>query len=225
MLLTSVSVPIQYGEARSKGPSQQLFNTCNDETNCAIAFTGAQGEGDQGPPGPMGPMGPAGLQGEQGEQGLPGATGPAGATGPGGAVGPAGATGPAGAVGPAGPAGAIGPVGLQGEQGEQGLPGATGPAGPAGPDKVLRTTSVTANPTTLAPNQGGSSTATCPAGTVVTGGGMRIGMNAPPGTSLSSALIDTGTKTGNGWTVEYFNTNPIPAQIGAEAICASLVPP
>ena len=68
-----------------------------------------------------------------------------------------------------------------------------GATGPAGPDKVLTTTSVTANPpTTIPPNQGGSSTATCPAGTVVTGGGMRIGMNAPPGASLSSALIDTG---------------------------------
>ena len=65
MLLTSVSVPIQFSEAR-QGPTQQLFNNCNDETNCAIAFTGAEGEGDQGPPGPAGPMAPPGPQGRQG---------------------------------------------------------------------------------------------------------------------------------------------------------------
>ena len=213
--------------------------------------TGQQGpQGVQGPAGPIGPQGltgPQGNPGPQGVQGLTGATGAQGATGPQGPAGPTGSQGATGATGAQGATGPQGPAGPQGPQGITGLTGLTGPAGPAGavgpagpagavgpagpagppgPNNVLRTTSVTADPPTTVPtNQERSSTATCPAGTVVTGGGMRIGMTAPPGASLSSALIDTGRQVGNGWTVQYFNTNQIPAQIGATAICASLVPP
>ena len=80
------------------------------------------------------------------------------------------------------------------------------------------------NQLTIAPGQSGTSTAICPAGTVVTGGGMRIGTQAPG--PLSSNLIDTGRQVGNGWEVQYINANPVlGAQIGAVATCAALVTP
>lgn len=64
--------------------------------------------------------------------------------------------------------------GKRGKRGPRGLPGPAGPAGPAGVASVIR---VTASPT----YQGGwgsgsevqTSTATCPAGTFVTGGGFK----------------------------------------------------
>jgi hypothetical protein len=74
------------------------------------------------------------------------------------------------------------------------------------------------------PGQSRTSTATCPADTVVTGGGMRIGTQVPG--PIISNLIDTGLKVGNGWQVQYFNANPVlTAEIGAVATCAELVPP
>jgi Collagen triple helix repeat (20 copies) len=271
MLLTSVSVPVQYSEAR---PILQLINPCDDESNCAIAFPGV-GEGRQGPAGPPGPMGPAGPQGiqgligpqgpqgltgpkgdtgaagQQGPQGLTGATGAQGATGPQGPAGPTGsqgatgATGAQGATGPQGPAGPQGPQGItgltgltgpagpQGPQGITGLTGLTGPAGPAGavgpagpagPTQVLTTQRVQGNTVELAPGQGGVSTASCPSGTVVTGGGMRLGTDAPG--PLVSNLIDLGSRDGNGWSVEYVNANPVlESQFRAVAVCAQLATP
>jgi hypothetical protein len=273
MLLSSVSVPTQFSEARYRDDKygelrvQDLLNDCDHETSCenmagmaddgsAIAQTGGQG-GREGPPGPQGPKGDTGATGAQGpagptgSQGATGATGAQGATGPQGPAGPTGsqgatgatgaqgATGPqgpqgitgltglTGPAGPAGPAGAVGPAGPAGAVGPAGPAGAVGPAGPAGPagaNQVLTTQRVQGNTVELAPGQGGVSTASCPSGTVVTGGGMRLGTDAPG--PLVSNLIDLGSRAGNGWSVEYVNANPVlEAQFRAVAVCATLATP
>ncbi|MGH9975888.1 MAG: hypothetical protein ACRD8Z_08655, partial [Nitrososphaeraceae archaeon] len=97
MLLLSVSVPIQFSDARYKDERygelviQDLFNDCDHETSCenigaigqdgsAIAQTGGQG-GREGPTGPQGPKGDTGAQGPAGPTGSQGATGATGATG------------------------------------------------------------------------------------------------------------------------------------------------
>ena len=78
MLLLSVSVPVQFSDARYKDAKhgdiviQDLFNDCDHETSCenigaigddgsAIAQTGGLGAGSEGPPGPQGPKGDTGA--------------------------------------------------------------------------------------------------------------------------------------------------------------------
>jgi hypothetical protein len=109
--------------------------------------------------------GPQGNVGPQGTQGLTGPQGPQGITGLTGLTGPAGATGPRGATG------------AQGPQGIQGL---------AGPDNDLQTTAVRSTLTTIGPSAVGTSTATCPEGTVVTGGGMRLN---DPGNEINPSFM------------------------------------
>jgi hypothetical protein len=158
MLLTSVSIPVQYSEATS------IPNMCDDDSNCRA---GASGE--RGAPGVIGPegggggglgglgggrdtgseQGPQGIQvpgiqapGEQELQGDTGVTGPAGP----GIQGEQELQGDTGVTGPAGPGiqgeqelqgdtGVTGPAGpgIQGEQELQGDTGVTGPTGPPGP--------------------------------------------------------------------------------------------
>ncbi len=219
MLLTSISVPTQFSEARYRDDKygelrvQDLLNDCDHETSCenmagmaddgsAIAQTGGQG-GREGPPGPQGPKGDTGATGAQGPAGPTGSQGATGATGA------QGITGLTGLTGPAGPAGAV------------------GPAGAAGPTQVLTTQRVQGNTVEVAPGAPpGLSTATCPTGTVVTGGGMRLGESATgPPPPLGPALIDLGSRDGNGWTVEYANVGSTNAQFRAVAVCATLATP
>jgi len=104
--------------------------------------------GEDGAPGATGPQGPAGVPGSHGTAGVPGSQGGSGPEGDPGPEGPAGAQGPAGDVGPEGPQGDPGPAGSQLVNGSPVTSTANAP----------RNTTVTA-------------TASCPAGTVLLGGG------------------------------------------------------
>lgn len=112
--------------------------------------------GPQGPPGPVGPTGPAGPIGQ---------TGPAGPFGPIGPQGNPGPTGPPGATGPAGP---VGPPGAQGPQGVMGVAGPTGPPGVSGYQTIEGPISA------MDATASKSSTAICPVGKVLLGGGYWI---------------------------------------------------
>jgi hypothetical protein len=97
-------------------------------------------------------------QGPQGTQGLPGAKGDTGAQGP---KGDTGAQGPKGDTGAAGPKGNTGNTGATGSQGIQGL---QGPAGPVRVHYIRDVFSVSGNHRLR-------TRLSCPAGTVVLGGG------------------------------------------------------
>lgn len=103
MLLTSVSIPVQYSEATTNIP-----NLCDNESNCPPGTPGVQGA-----PGLTGPEGGGGggLGGLGGGQDTGSEQGPPGIQVP--------QTPPTGATGPAGP-------GIQGEQEPQGETRATG---------------------------------------------------------------------------------------------------
>ena len=98
-----------------------------------------------GVPGPTGPQGATGVQGPIGATGVPGPTGPTGSTG---LTGPQGATGPTGSTG-AGPAGPTGPTGV----------------GLSSIHQVIGTR------VDLPPNGEDYSSASCPAGELLIGGG------------------------------------------------------
>lgn len=124
-------------------------------------------------------------------------------------LGAAGSQGPAGATGAQGPAG---PAGATGPQGPAGPVGATGPQGPAGPSGSLSSLEVITD-RNFGPLDGVVELfATCPAGSVVTGGGFH---------AFSAAIQDSG-KSGNGWRIEAFTANVFGAHIQAKAICLQL---
>ncbi|MFE9566495.1 hypothetical protein ACFYM0_35985 [Streptomyces sp. NPDC006487] len=137
-----------------------------------------------------------------------------------GKAGPPGPPGPAGQAGPAGPQGLPGPPGQQGQPGvagPQGAPGAAGPQGPQGvpgPAGPVSTHEVGpllgATPTNTEGDS--TSTATCPPGTTVTGGGYRLVSGT--GTVRSSERDDA-----NGWTVTVA-ASPTPGTFMALAVCA-----
>jgi Collagen triple helix repeat (20 copies) len=134
--------------------------------------------------------------------------GPAGPQGPQGPQGPAGERGPAGEQGPQGPAG---------PQGEQGPAGPQGEQGPAGPMAQLQVVSA-AGP--LMSGNPAQSTAVCPAGTQVVGGGHIIrhdAGSAPVGEEIQSRQL------GNNWFVSARALNG-PYLVQATAQCARLVP-
>jgi hypothetical protein len=152
MLIASVSVPIQFSDARLnyanpfEGATLQVNDCSGDNSHC-IAFltegknndpnifvTGPPGpQGLTGPQGPAGPKGDTGDTGPQGPQGLTGPKGDTGGTGPQGPQGLTGAQGPQGLTGPKGDTGNTGPQGPQGLTGAQGPQGLTGPQGDVGP--------------------------------------------------------------------------------------------
>jgi Collagen triple helix repeat (20 copies) len=154
MLLLSMSLPVQFSDARYKDDKygkliiQDLINDCDHETSCEIinanigqdgvanAQIGGHGRGAEGPPGPPGATGPQGPAGPTGPQGATGATGAQGATGPQGPAGPTGPQGATGATGAQGPQGVAGPTGATGPQGPQGVQGPQGPAGESCADSV-----------------------------------------------------------------------------------------
>src|ERR671918_1375881 len=177
--------------------------------------TGPQGpQGEQGPPGETGPQGP------QGEQGPPGETGP---QGPQGEQGPPGETGPQGPQGEQGPPGETGP---QGPQGEQGPPGETGPQGPQGeqgppgPDKRLNTFQIAGNVVLIDFRSFGTATASCPAGSELTGGGY-IKNSVMEVTINRESLTQAET-----WEVQVFNPNEFGerAPLQAYVECVELQP-
>jgi len=160
--------------ARVLLPAGVLFLLDSRSARCAAGMAPLSWNqmGPQGASGPVGPAGPVGTQGASGVAGSPGATGPRGATGPMGSAGPAGPTGSAGATGPTGPAGSPGATGPA---------GTTGPAGPAGPAGVSGLELVQ-TPIYLASDLAAAgfgsvdvqSSAACPAGKKVTGGGISL---------------------------------------------------
>lgn len=151
--------------------------------------------GIDGPTGPTGPAGPAG------------AAGPAGPAGPTGAPGVAGATGPAGAAGPAGPTGPAGPA------------GATGPTGPAGSTAVVSYVTCT-GPTNTGAAATSSCTATCPAGSTITGG---VCIAVSPSLQFTQGQIgDPGTNTQ--WSCQVRNQNAVSTAITANGTAICLQP-
>jgi Collagen triple helix repeat (20 copies) len=167
---------------------------------------GLQGEqGERGPAGPIGPEGPPGPEGPTGDVGPQGPEGPKGDMGDMGPVGPPGPQGEPGPTGPAGPPGPKGDTGATGPQGVQGVPGPPGPPG-ASP----KVTWIVSLPLTIA--AAGSKeapttalgTARCPAGTVVTGGGVSAGWD--DGWQLSITVVQSAPLLdGDGWRVTVRN--------------------
>jgi hypothetical protein len=151
--------------------------------------------------GAVGPQGPAGADGAIGPQGP---AGPAGATGQQGLAGP---------VGPQGMPGAQGATGPQGAAGPEGPPGPIGPAGPQGPGAAagFQVFEVSSDPVLLAVFDFlETTTVSCPAGSVVTGGGYKT----------VSAFIQVSRMAGNGWTVHGYATRLLPApSFTAFAVC------
>ncbi|TYC12251.1 collagen-like protein [Actinomadura syzygii] len=147
--------------------------------------------------------------------GKPGPTGPAGATGPTGPEGQAGATGPTGpegltgATGPTGPEGLTGATGATGPQGLTGATGATGPAGPTQPTEIVRQTYTL----TSGLNTG---TATCPARTVITGGGVVTPLG---GNNLTAQQYESFPSTESTWTVSFNNSAGTTGSYTVYAVC------
>lgn len=113
------------------------------------------------------------------------------------------------AKGPAGPQGAQGPKGDQGPQGPQ------GPAGVPGITKVTLTRTTASAFTTVPMNQAGVSIATCPAGSIVTGGGFE----ASAGLTMRLSAPTSATT----WQVEA-NISPTGGQFRAHVVCMTTEP-
>jgi hypothetical protein len=124
--------------------------------------------------------------------------------------GPAGPQGPPGPQGPDGPAGAQGPVGADGPQGPVGADGPQGPQGPQGPPGLVSIQRIDGNVVALAGTADGApSTATCPAGTLLTGGGFASTGNveihdAVPDTATGSFVVVGAREGGAGASVQAF---------------------
>jgi hypothetical protein len=114
--------------------------------------------------------------------------------------------GPQGLAGAAGATGAKGATGAQGVKGDKGDPGAT-------------TLTVVQGPTvTIAAGGKSFATATCPAGSVATGGG---GVNVnTSGVHLLQSFANTGSSPPD-WTVSYENTSAGSVDVHARVVCAS----
>ena len=142
---------------------------------------GPQGpQGVQGPKGDTGPQGPQGIQGPQGLEGDTGATGPQG---------------PQGAKGDKGDTGAPGP------KGDTGAPGPQGAPGPAG--GLSGHTIVSSNDETIGLFGTDDNVVACPGGTVVTGGGVRTGLND---WVADGNVLDSYPKS-NGWYGRVYNAS------------------
>ena len=140
------------------------------------------GRGPAGAPGARGPSGPPGARGPTGAGGgPPGPTGSRGPTGPPGAKGAPGPPGPPGANGAPGPPGSRGPTGANGAPGPRGPTGPPGPPGPTGPgparpagSQIITATTPTSPASLVSNAETNLSTATCPVGTILLGGGAAI---------------------------------------------------
>jgi hypothetical protein len=114
-----------------------------------------------------------------------------------------------GAAGPQGDTGASGP------QGATGATGATGPQGVPGPEGALTITTVTAGTPIFNGSNQPSATATCPAGTVVTGGGLSLPV-------YGQIFLDSNpTADGTGW-YGSFTAGPYGYAGTVYAQCASI---
>ena len=169
--------------------------------------------------GPSGPAGPRGATGAQGERGATGPQGPQGEPGETGAMGPEGQTGDIGPQGEQGDTGTTGPQGPQGEKGDTGDPGPAGPAGPAG---------VTVTRVRVGPRALGTSTASCRAGEVATGGGFQR-VTTSDAQIYSRPIPDSEDASPTGWQVfSDAGGNPgnagNPQLVQAWVVCAPGIP-
>lgn len=211
-------------------------NAAKDSTeNIILYLQGKQGipgvpgaNGKDGSPGqPSSQPGPQGPKGEKGAIGSSGSVGSSGPAGPAGAVGATGAAGAAGAIGAVGFAGVQGSEGPQGDVGPKGATGAagaigaTGPAGPQGIPGVSKPISVqtisAVSPNDTIPEK--QITATCPAGSVLIGGGYHF---AP----LSPFIVPVADEpnSANGWQVSAAESNGAVVgfwQMTVFALCAT----
>jgi len=170
------------GPAGPTGATGPAGATGADGATGPAGATGADGAtgpaGATGADGTTGPAGATGADGTTGPAGADGATGPAGAAGADGTTGSAGADGATGlagadgADGTTGPAGADGATGLAGADGADGTTGPAGATGPTGAAGVVGLDVVTFTSPSNSSNK--STSATCPSGKKVTGGGYRI---------------------------------------------------
>lgn len=126
-----------------------------------------------------------------------------------------GSRGPRGPKGRQGPKGARGPAGPQGPKGATGATGATGPAGPQGAFSSVTTVK---GPTTLLGAFGsgavGSSSAACPAGTTLIGGGWQGG-------GISATVSWDAPSAPNTWAVLMTNDDEVSTSFYAVAQCAT----
>ena len=109
-----------------------------------------------------------------------------------------------------------GPKGAAGAPGATGTPGATGPAGPKGAFSSVTTVGGPGVALAKFPQSGavGSSTATCPPGTTLIGGGWQGGG--------ISATVSFNSGSGSSWSVVMTNDNEeSTASFFATAFCAS----
>jgi hypothetical protein len=136
---------------------------------------------------------------------------PAGPQGPKGEKGDTGAAGAQGTQGPKGDKGDPGSQGAKGEKGDPGIQGVPGLPGVTGWVKVIQ------SPTTIGPGLGNGSTATCPAGKKVVGGGYAYSpTDVPVIVSWSAPSADTM------WHVDVKNTGNQSIELQAYAICATV---
>ncbi|MFI1472452.1 hypothetical protein ACH4XW_35210, partial [Streptomyces wuyuanensis] len=112
-----------------------------------------------------------------------------------------------------------GDTGAQGTQGFQGDTGAQGTQGFQGDSGVADTTTVSGNTVAVNPAAAAvTSTATCPPGTVVTGGGWQLAS----GNMVNMAYDRFGPISPDGWQVTFFKPLGSPAASAfAYAICAT----
>ena len=194
--------------------------------------TGSAGQ-DSIVPGPQGATGAMGPQGATGADGPQGATGEnstvAGPQGDTGELGPQGATGENSVVpGPQGDTGEMGPQGATGENSTvPGPQGATGPQGAPGQNGGLN--SVTQVTGTTEPFGGNdnvgttvTATATCPSGSLVSGGGDVNGNNGKHYAVITSSYPSSATT----WTViatlfAGTDANGNPPSLTAYALCGA----
>ena len=92
---------------------------------------------------------------------------------------------------------------------------ATAGAAPAAKPSQVSRPAVTGAFVPVPPGQNRAATVTCPAGTVVTGGGGQ--------TSAFQTFFTDSFRSGNGWTVRGTNTATAIQQLRAVAVCAATV--
>ena len=212
-LCAGAAAPLFMASAASALASNQAaYSLCVDSTStvvlgvdfsdleCTHVFgTNYVFDGNVGPTGAQGPQGGTGGVGLQGPTGAQGPS-PQGGTGPKGGTGgtgfsPPGATGvvgPTGGTGANGTQGFQGPQGVQGDEGIQGVAGPTGGTGPQGPaGAILGYETVVGASSTVSGAVLGTLTApvdaSCPAGTVLVGGG---GQTTHTGSARGGLLND-----------------------------------
>jgi hypothetical protein len=104
--------------------------------------------------------------------------------------------------------------GRTGRPGAPGAPGAQGPVGPPGPRGVSEIFYVDSPVVSVPPGAAETATATCPAGSSATGGGLGFG------TAVEVTPTEFQTVGALGFSVIAFNPDVVPHNLQAVAACA-----